>query len=138
MTADISGPADLEALLEAFYARAFADPLLGHVFVDVVQMDLAAHLPRITAFWERVLLGTGSYAGRPMAVHLDVHRQVALTSEHFDQWLALWRATVHERHAGPVAEAAVAHAERTAVGFLRGLAQAPDEPARSLPLLPGG
>ena len=131
---DLATRDDLEGLLRAFYRRAFADPVLGHVFVDVVQMDLEDHLPRITAFWERVLLGTGAYAGRPMAVHLDVHRRVALTPEHFARWLDLWRATVRDRHAGPVADEAVAHAERTAVGFQRGLGQ--PEPPRSLPVLP--
>ena len=45
---DLATRDDLEALLRAFYRRAFADPLLGHVFVDVVQMDLEEHLPRIT------------------------------------------------------------------------------------------
>ena len=31
---DITGRADLDALLAAFYGRAFADPLLRQVFVD--------------------------------------------------------------------------------------------------------
>jgi hemoglobin len=41
---DLTGRADIETLLRAFYAQAFADDLLGHVFLDVAQMDLDAHL----------------------------------------------------------------------------------------------
>ena len=119
-------------LLRAFYERAFADPLLGHVFLDVAGLDLEAHLPVIADFWEKVLLGTGSYSGRVMAVHRVVHTNVALTSDHFTRWLELWRETLDVHFVGPVAVRTGGHARHLAAVFLRDLA-AP--PARSLHLI---
>jgi len=60
MPRDIENRADCEALVRAFYARAFEDPLIGWLFTDVARLDLEAHVPRITSFWETVLLGARS------------------------------------------------------------------------------
>lgn len=128
--ADLTGRADLERLLRDFYSRAFADPLLRHVFVDVVHMDLEAHLPLLAGFWEKVLFDTGSYSGSAMRVHRQVNQQVPLTQEHFDRWLELWRESLAS-YEGPVAEAAAEHARRMAGSFLRALRQ----PDRSLPVV---
>lgn len=96
-------------------------------------MDLEDHLPAITTFWQRVLLGTGEYEGRPLAQHRAVHAQVPLTEEHFGRWLALWRSSLDAHFAGPITELAHSHAARTGEDFLRNLDAA--EPPRSLPLL---
>ena len=118
---DIATRGDLELLLRRFYVSALADPLLRHVFVDVMAMDLEAHLPRITDFWQVVLFRNGSYDGRPMEVHRRIHQRSPLTSAHFTRWLELWQETVEDHYAGPVADQAVAHATRMASGFLRTL-----------------
>ena len=128
---DLRDRADVEVLVRAFYDRAFADPLLRHVFVDVVHMDLEAHVPLLVGFWEKVLFGTGGYDGRVMQVHREVHRRVPLTGEHFSRWLRLWRETLDALFEGPVADAADAHARRMAAVFLRQLT----EPRRSLPVV---
>jgi truncated hemoglobin YjbI len=133
--ADLHTRDDLERLLRDFYGRVLADPLLRHVFVDVVDMDLAAHLPQITDFWQKVLFGTGAYDGQAMAAHRRVHQLVPLTGVHFARWLDLWRDALAEHYAGPVAERAVAHAERMVAVFLRNLRE--PRPARSLPILGG-
>ena len=52
---DLRGRGDVEALVREFYPRAFADRLLGPVFIDVARMDLPAHLPVMCDFWETVL-----------------------------------------------------------------------------------
>ena len=131
---DLTGRDDLERLLRDFYGRALADDLLGHVFVDVVHLDLEEHLPVITSFWEKVLFGTGDYGGRAMEVHRRVHRRVSLTEEHFRRWLQLWRATLDAAWAGPVTEQADAHAHRMAKVFLRNLAD--DQPSGGLAIVP--
>jgi len=132
---DITGRGDLELLLRDFYARAFDDDLLRHVFVDVVHMDLEQHLPAIVDFWQKVLFNTGTYSGQAMEVHRRVHKRIPLTEQHFTRWLQLWRASLNEGFSGPVAERADAHATRMASVFLRNLTGAPAHP-RSLPVVP--
>lgn len=118
---DVADRDDVVALLRDFYTRAFADPLLGPVFVDVARMDLEAHLPVIGDFWETVLLGTGSYRRNAMAPHLDLHARAPLTAAHLDRWLELWAATVDDRHAGERAQRAKDRAAGIAVSMRRRL-----------------
>jgi hemoglobin len=132
---DLRGREDLEALLREFYRRAFEDPLLRHVFVDVVHMDLEEHLPAIVGFWEKVLFDVGTYDGRVMEVHRRVHHRIALTPEHFTRWLALWHACLQDLYQGPVADQADAHARRMAGVFLRQLTDPSARTRRTLPVV---
>lgn len=117
---DISARLQIDDLLVRFYSRALVDPLLGPVF-SLAQLDLVTHLPRIGDFWERSLLGSGSYGGQPMLVHRQLHAAVPLSVEMFDQWVALWQHAVDELATGPVAEAAKDTARRVATAMARQL-----------------
>ena len=114
---DIASRADIERLVRAFYGRALTDEVIGWLFTDVARIDLEAHVPRITAFWETVLLGARTYSGGAFAPHAVLHGKAGLRSGHFARWLALWRQTVDELFAGPRAELAKSHAERVAAAF---------------------
>ncbi|MEH1164313.1 group III truncated hemoglobin [Micromonospora sp. CPCC 205539] len=120
--ADITERADITALVIDFYARAFADDLLGPVFIDVAKMDLPAHLPIMCDFWETVLFRSGAYRRNALRLHADLNRREPLTERHFDRWLALWRAAIDDRYAGPKAELAKVQAGRIAQSMLRRLA----------------
>ena len=122
---DIRDRADCERLVRAFYARALSDPVIGFIFVDVARLDLEAHIPRITSFWETVLLGARSYGGGAFRPHAALHARVRLRRAHFERWLVLWRTTVDELFAGERAELAKAHAERVAAAFLARLGSIP-------------
>ncbi|TYC99148.1 group III truncated hemoglobin [Arthrobacter echini] len=119
--ADLQDRDDVETLLTAFYRRAFADELLGPIFVDVARMDLQAHLPIICDFWETVLFKAGLYRRNALEPHLELHRQVPLTAAHFERWLTLWSATLDEHYAGPKAELAKVQASRIALSMRRRL-----------------
>jgi hemoglobin len=110
---DLHCRADIDALLVAFYSVAMTDDLLGPVFA-AAHLDLHTHLPRIGDFWERTLLGSGSYDGQPMVVHRDLHQLVPLTPSLFDRWLELWTEAVDACAGGPIAERAKATAGRVA------------------------
>lgn len=125
---DIETRADCERLVRAFYEKALTDPIIGFIFVDVAHLDLEAHVPVITSFWETILLGSQTYAGGAFAVHADLNRKVTLRSGHFERWLALWTATVDELFAGERAELATSHAQRVARAFHRRLQGLPEEP----------
>ena len=129
---DIETRADCERLVRAFYGRAMRDPIIGFIFTDVAKLDLEAHVPEITSFWETVLLGTQTYRGGAFAPHAALHRKVGLRAGHFAQWLHLWTTTLDELFAGPRAEQAKAHAVRVAGAFhrrLQGLEPMPDADA---------
>ena len=134
--ADIESRDDCERLVRAFYGKAMKDPMIGFIFTDVAQLDLEAHVPRITSFWETVLLGGRSYSGGAFGPHAHLHARVALREGHFERWLQLWFGTVDELYAGERANLAKIHALRVARAFLGRLESfpsasdpAPDPPA---------
>jgi hemoglobin len=114
---DIETRDDVERLVRAFYGRALTDPIIGFIFTDVARLDLEAHVPEITAFWETILLGAQSYRGGAFRPHAALHLRVRLRRAHFDRWLVLWHETVDALFAGPRAELAKSHAVRVARAF---------------------
>ncbi|CAN1722263.1 hemoglobin [Hyphomicrobium sp. 1Nfss2.1] len=79
----------IEALVHAFYANVRRDELLGPIFNSRID-DWDAHLAKLCRFWSSVTLMTGTYEGRPMAVHAALPE---IEGEHFARWLALFEET---------------------------------------------
>lgn len=133
---DIQTRADCERLVRAFYGRALIDPIIGFLFTDVARLDLETHVPRITNFWDTILLGSRSYGGGAFRPHVELHFKVSLTRGHFDRWLYLWTMTVDELFEGERAELAKSHAIRVAAAFesrLRSFDEGPEEFAAGIP-----
>lgn len=103
---DIADRGDILHLVESFYTMAFEDELIGHIFTDVVHMDLPRHLPIMADFWQTVLFKAGLYSRNALKVHFDIHGLEPLTLEHFNRWLQLWTNTVDGLFAGEKAEMA--------------------------------
>ena len=129
---DIESREDCEQLVRAFYGRALTDPIIGFIFTDVAKLDLEAHVPVLTDFWDTLLLGARSYDAGAFHPHARLHAKVELRAGHFQRWLSLWYSTIDELFAGPRAELAKAHAYRLAGAFQSRLAAYPspaDEPS---------
>lgn len=104
---DIETRADIDDLMNRFYARAMTDEIIGYIFTDVAKLDLNHHLPVIGDFWETMLFGTSSYRqhGRnPMQVHGELNRKTPLQAKHFHRWLEIFRRAVDESFTGERAE----------------------------------
>ena len=101
MKRDIETREDLENLLNEFYAIAVSDEKIGHHFAE---LNLAAHLPVIVDFWEKILFGNPVYFGNPLAVHQKLNEKFLLKFEHFQRWLQIFCRTVDENFAGETAE----------------------------------
>ena len=112
--------ATISLVVEAFYARARLDPVIGPIFNRVIAADdWPRHLGVIRDFWSSMLLGSGRYSGRPMPKHVAI---ADLRDEHFRSWLALFRQTVEELCAPAVAGLFVERSERIARSFRIGIA----------------
>jgi len=111
MKRDIETRGDLENLLKEFYAVATLDEEIGHHFAE---LRLAAHLPVIVDFWEKILFGNPVYFGNPLAVHQKLNEKFLLKSEHFQRWYQIFSRTVDENFAGETAENAKLRAKMIA------------------------
>jgi hemoglobin len=101
MMRDIETRKDIVEILEAFYAQAFVDPLIGRFFTEVHPLDLETHLPVIADFWESIVLDTRTYSKNVMAVHQQLHALSPIHKEHLDRWVALFTGTVAAQFEGP-------------------------------------
>ena len=111
----------IERVVDAFYERVRADPLLAPVFAARVS-DWGPHLARMRRFWNSIALLEGGYQGKPM----DKHRHLPVESPHFDRWLALFEQTAAE-----VCPPAAAALLRTHAARIAGSLQGAVERARS-------
>ncbi len=111
---DLDTPEEVAEMVRRFYQDVAQDPLLGPIFIEVAQVDWNEHLPKLTAFWNRVLLGLPGFSGNPMRAHAEVHEQVPFTPALFDRWLTLFHDTVGGGWVGPRADQALALARNVA------------------------
>ncbi len=103
--------ADLQLLVDRFYAKVRADAVLGPVFNGAVG-DWAEHLDKLGAFWSSVMQTSGRYKGNPVAAHF--RHASAIDPSMFDRWLGFWRETARETLAEPDVAAVIEKAERIA------------------------
>jgi len=113
-TRDLDDPAEIAEMVRRFYADVAQDDLLGPLFNDVAQVDWSEHLPKLTAFWCRALLGLQGYSGNPFRAHTLVHQRSAFAAAHFERWLSLFVETVELGWVGPNVDRAVALARNVA------------------------
>lgn len=101
---DITGRADIERMVNAFYERVRTDEMLGFIFDRIAQTNWQTHLPKMYAFWETVLFRSGGYVGNPLAAHAKLVPLTAMGRAQFDRWLTLFCGTVDDLFAGEKAE----------------------------------
>ena len=111
---DLDTPDEVAELVRRFYADVVQDDLLGPLFNDVAKVDWSEHLPKLTAFWCRVLFGLNGYAGNPFRAHVLIHSQSPFTEAHFIRWLTLFHEHVEMGWTGPYADHILAMARNVA------------------------
>jgi hemoglobin len=121
---------NLKSVVDVFYNRVRADPMLGPVFNGAIS-DWPDHLSKLQAFWSSVMLTTGRYKGRPLPAHIK-HANV-INSASFTRWLEIWKVTTDEilpvTAASAMQEKAARIAESLSIGIQ--LSLAPQRPAES-------
>lgn len=111
---DVQAHADVQQIVERFYAQMLEDPIVGFIFTDVAKIDLQEHLPIIVNFWSDILFKQNEYTGNALRKHLQLNQLIALKPGHFTRWLYLFNHAVDECHAGANAQLMKARAEMVA------------------------
>ncbi len=119
---DLDNGEAIDAFVDAFYARMLRDPRLAPIFFDVAKIDLAIHLPRIKAYWRKMLLGdAAAYRGHMMARHRAVDARRRLVADDYERWLSLFEQTLDSGFAGPGTDRARELGRRIAGNMRRNL-----------------
>jgi len=106
-------------LVDGFYGRVRADPLIGPVFNDRI-IDWEPHLEQMRLFRSSVALMSGVYHGRPTPKHLPL----PIDARHFDRWLELFEATARDLCPPAAAGHFIERARRIAESLELGIAGA--------------
>lgn len=109
---DIENSRDLRFLVEAFYLEVLKDELLAPFFFN--KLYIFQRLPILTAYWEKMLWGTGWYRRNPMQIHLELGRQVPFKPAHFERWLEHFNGAVDAHFVGEQADKIKIAADRVA------------------------
>ena len=91
----------IDAMVQGFYQRLLHDPVMAPLFLEVARIDLGSHLPVISQYWYKMLLGEDAYQRHMMAKHRALDDQVPLTGEHHERWLNHFMTNLEGRYAGP-------------------------------------
>ena len=92
----------ISTLVETFYTRIRAHPLLGPIFENAIGNDWDRHLGTMKNFWASVALNAGAYSGKPVPAHAK-HDEIQ--PWHFNIWLALFEQTLKDTAPTPGAVA---------------------------------
>ena len=112
--------ATIARVVNAFYADARRDPVIGPVFNRAIsEENWPNHLAKIADFWSSMLLGTGRYGGRPLPKHMAIPE---LSDVHFQRWLLLFRQTVLRLCSAEIAELFIERSERVGNSFRMNIA----------------
>ena len=114
MKVDIGTTEDVTLLVEKFYEMLLQHDSFKDIFNNMENFSWETHIPVMVAFWENILFANDKYQGNPMIKHMQLHQRTTLTSELFDEWIAIWKETVSENFAGNNANAAMKRAEQIA------------------------
>jgi truncated hemoglobin YjbI len=98
-------------LVDTFYAHVRDDAVLSPVFEAKLAGRWHEHMPRMYAFWTKVLLGTGEFQGNVFGKHMALS---GIGTEHFVRWLTLFRLTAIDVFGIDGATEALAVAQRIA------------------------
>jgi hemoglobin len=115
MKKDIQSKKDIELLVDTFYRKVKADPVIGYIFNDVRKVNWEKHLPVMYDFWDNAIFYSGGYTGNPLKTHEQLHAFCRLDTRHFDRWTELFTSTVDELFEGDKAGLAKQRARSIAV-----------------------
>lgn len=118
----------ISTLVDTFYERVRAHPLIGPIFEEAIGDNWPTHLAKMKQFWSSVALNTGVYSGKPVPAHQKLSRAQPW---HFNIWLALFRQTLEDT--APSREAVayfMGRAERIAQSLQLAMFGVPGMPTR--------
>lgn len=97
---DITNLDDIKLMVDSIYDKVNADVLLSPIFNDFAKVNWEAHLPKMYAFWNKVLFAKGDYKGNPFEKHIPL----PVASQDFSRWVEIFILNMDELFVGEMAE----------------------------------
>lgn len=106
MSTDLIDKEAVKKLVRHFYQKLLNDKTMAPMFLEVAQIDIEEHLPRIENYWCKMLFGQPVYKRHMMNKHRAVRAKRDFEADHFDTWITYFQESVDELFVGEYAEKA--------------------------------
>ncbi len=98
---DLDNPEQISRFVHLFYDRLLSDNRIAPLFLDTANIDLHQHLPTISLYWQKMLLGHREYQNNTMAKHRALNPLQTFDELHYQVWLEHFLCTTETHFQGP-------------------------------------
>lgn len=103
---DLNCAEHIDQMVVLFYMRIFNDAQLQPVFEHFTSLPITEHLPIISLYWQKMLLGDTRYQRHTMNIHRQLHQRRPLSEGDFERWLQLFNTNLSVHFCGPYTDKA--------------------------------
>ena len=109
---DLDTPTHIDMFVHSFYNKLLNDELMAPVFLTHANIDILAHLPTISLYWQKMLWGDRQYDNHTMNIHRSVHANHPFEAQHFHRWFYYFEQTAAESFSGTFTDRALDIAQK--------------------------
>ncbi len=104
---DLDTPQNIDFFVASFYDKLLKDDIMAPVFLRDANIDVSAHLPTISLYWQKMLWGDGQYNTNMMKKHRAINVKKHFKTIHYQRWMGYFEQTAKESFAGEYTEKAL-------------------------------
>ncbi len=117
---DLNSAEHIDDFVHRFYHRLLQDKLLSPLFLQEADIDLQKHLPQVSLYWKKILLGDKRYGANTIAIHRNFNAIRPIQEQHYQRWLLHFEETALTFYAGDHTDKALRVA-RKIIGNMKNL-----------------
>jgi len=107
LTLDLDTPQNIDSFVASFYEKLLKDDIMAPIFLSDANIDVSAHLPTISLYWQKMLWGDRQYDTNMMKKHRAVNVKKRFKTMHYQRWIGYFEQTAKESFAGEYTEKAL-------------------------------
>ena len=104
---DLDTPQNIDFFVASFYDKLLKDDIMASVFLHDANIDVSAHLPTISLYWQKMLWGDRQYDTNMMKKHRVINGKKRFKTIHYQRWIGYFEQTVKESFAGEYTDKAL-------------------------------
>lgn len=114
---DLDTPDQIDRFVHSFYNKLLKDDLMAPVFLKHANIDILAHLPTISLYWQKMLWGDRQYNNHMVNIHRAVHAKHPFEERHYQRWFEYFEQTASESFSGNFTDKALRIASKVIINM---------------------
>ena len=101
---DLDTPRNIDSFVASFYEKLLKDDIMAPIFLRDANIDVSAHLPTISLYWQKMLWGDRQYDTNMMKKHRAINVKKRFKTIHYQRWIGYFEQTAKEYFEGDYTE----------------------------------